>query len=194
MSAPSRYKTRSMSNIVVPVFRLVTDDGVSEEYMVEGLADSYGSQHVRLYDANGQPILTDSNQQLHTKAPVREPGVSMFDHVVCGSTPANTVQEADIVDAGSYRKFSLFLNLDSTGAPTSLLIEVLFLDPVHSHPHVYKQGPFSSLYYEDLDTADGLYECLSGDLLSELVSLRITCAGGAVAAYFTVTASMEFWG
>ncbi len=189
---PNTVKGRNMSNPSWPFMQLQDPDGVlSPENFVNKVGDIYGSQHVILYGPTGEVLRTTENQ-LHTKPPVRlNPGM-LFDKARIGDN--EVVLASEVLDAGNYRKFTLFLNIDSTGAPTTIQIEVQFRDPNRNSWHTYKQGLFASLFYEDTDVANVIYECFTGDLPSEYMRLFATVAGGAAGAYFDVTASADFWG
>lgn len=116
--------------------------------------------------------------------------VQLFDQIVIAST---TPKESDAVACAPFRKFSLMLFIDSTSAPTTLHIEVEFFDRHSEKWYSYKQGPFAALYYEDTDTADGIEECLSGDVLGRMMRVKLTGAGTDSSNYFTVSASIDLW-
>lgn len=100
---------------------------------------------------------------------------------------------SDPVQCAGFRRFLLYLYIDSTSTPTTLHIEVEFLNPRTGKWHTYKQGLFASLYYEDTDVASGVYECFSGLCAGREFRLKITGAGTTSSAYFTISASVEFW-
>lgn len=116
--------------------------------------------------------------------------LQLFTNKVINST---TPQYSDPVACAAFRHFSLFLYLDSTSTPTTIHIEVEFLDPWTSKWHTYKQGPFASLYYEDGDTASGIWECFTGFCLGRQMRVKLTGAGTTGAAYFTVSAGVDLW-
>ena len=91
-----------------------------------------------------------------------------------------------------FRKFLLYLDIDSTGTPTDLRIKVQFLNRVTGRWHTYKQGLFASFYYEDVDTASGIWECFSGENLGREMRITLTGTGTSGSAYFTVSAYVEF--
>lgn len=91
-----------------------------------------------------------------------------------------------------FRKFFLYLDIDSTGSPTDIRIKVQFLNRVTGRWHTYKQGLFASLYYEDADTASGIWECFSGDCVGREFRITLTGADAAAANYWTVSAEVEF--
>ena len=101
---------------------------------------------------------------------------------------------SDAVECGAFRHFNLNLNIDSTSTPTDLRIQVQFLDTQSGKWHTYKQGLFASLYYEDTDTASGILEMFSGECAGRAMRIVLTGTGTTSSAYFTVSASVEFWG
>ena len=98
----------------------------------------------------------------------------------------------DVVCA-PFRKFGLYVYIDSTGAPTTLQVEVQFLDEWSGQWYTYKQGLFAALFWEDGDTASGIYECFVGDVLGRAVRVKLTGVGTAAAAYFTTSIALDFW-
>jgi len=116
--------------------------------------------------------------------------LTLFDKKVISDTVA---KESDSVECAPFRKFGLYIYIDSTGSPTTLRIEVEFLDRWTGQWYTYKQGPFVSLYYEDTDTASGIYECFVGDVLGRSLRVKLTGAGTTSAAYFTVSIGIDLW-
>lgn len=100
---------------------------------------------------------------------------------------------SDSVECAPFRKFGLYVNIDSTLAPTTLRIEVEFLDRWSGKWHSYKQGLFASLYYEDTDVASGVAECFVGDVLGRAFRVKLTGVGTTSTAYFTVSIGVDFW-
>ena len=92
----------------------------------------------------------------------------------------------------AFRKFQLYLFIDSTGAPTDIHIKVQFLNPNDGQWYYYKQGLFASLYWEDTDTASGIRECFSGDCVGRAMRISVTGGDASSAAYWTVTSDVEF--
>ena len=91
-----------------------------------------------------------------------------------------------------FRHFLLHLDIDSTSTPTTLRVEIQFASTVTGKWHTYKQGPFASLYWEDVDTATAIQECFEGSCAGRLFRIKLTGAGVTSSAYFTVSASVEF--
>jgi hypothetical protein len=89
-----------------------------------------------------------------------EDPLQLFENKVINST---TAQVSDAVECAPFRHFGLYIYIDSTSTPTDLHIEVEFLDRWTGQWYTHKQGPFASLYYEDADTASGIYECFTGE-------------------------------
>ncbi len=89
--------------------------------------------------------------------------------------------------------FTLFLNIDSTLAPTDIRFIVEFSNDGGTTWYEYRQGVFASLFYEDVDTASGLLVAFSGDNAGAEFRLRIVAVGTDVTNLFTVTADVEFF-
>lgn len=115
--------------------------------------------------------------------------VQVFDQKAVVNT---TEQVSDWLLCQEFRKFLLYLGINSTSTPTTLQVKVQFLDPWTGKPHTYKQGLFASLFYEDEDTADGIYECFSGECAGRAMRVTLTGAGTSGSAYFTVDTAVEF--
>lgn len=103
-----------------------------------------------------------------------------------------TSKNSSSVDCSRWRKFLLYLNVDSTLTPTDIRFIPQFSDDAGTTWFDYKQGLFASLYYEDADTASGITECFSGDVVGRLFRLRAVATGTSAANKFTVTATVEF--
>jgi hypothetical protein len=116
--------------------------------------------------------------------------VRLFDKVAVVST---NPYDSKALATGPYRKFGLFVYIDSTGAPTDIRITVEFLDKITGRWHTYKQGLFASLYYEDTDTASGLAECFQGECLGRDMRVKLTGTACTTAAYFNVDVSVELY-
>ena len=116
--------------------------------------------------------------------------LQLFDKVQIVTTSAYV---SDEVECAPFRKFGLYVFIDSTSTPTDLHIEVEFLDRWTGQWYTHKQGVFASLYYEDGDTASGIYECFTGDVLGRAMRVKLTGSGTSSAAYFTVSVGVDFW-
>ena len=106
---------------------------------------------------------------------------------------------ADVACA-PFRKFGLYVALDSTSTPDVIHVEVEFLNPWTGQWYTYKQGVFAALYWEDADTASGIYECFTGEVLGRAMRVKITgvdvAASGNVFSstkYFTASIGVDFW-
>lgn len=100
---------------------------------------------------------------------------------------------SDGIECAPFRKFGLYVFIDSTGAPTTLRIEVEFLDRWTGQWYTFKQGPFAAMFWEDGDTASGIYECFTGDVLGRAMRVKLTGVGTSSQAYFTVSIGVDFW-
>lgn len=119
-----------------------------------------------------------------------EEPIQLFDNKVINNT---TEQISDAVNCEAFREFGLYLAIDSTSTPTTLQIKIQFLDRWSGQWHTYKQGPFASLFYEDTDTADGIYELFVGDVAGRAVRVTLTGVGTSSSAYFTVSVGLDLW-
>ena len=101
------------------------------------------------------------------------------------SSPAQAVDE--------FSRFSLYLDIDSASTPTDIRFIVEFSPDDGTTWHEYRQGPFTSLYFEDQDTASGLKTCFSGECAGRDFRLRVVATGTDATKKFTVTAKAEFF-
>ncbi len=105
-----------------------------------------------------------------------------------------TSENSAKVDCDQWKKFTLYLDVDSAGVGVHIIQFVpQFSDDGGTTWYTYKQGFFASLYYEDQDTADGITECFSGDCAGRDFRLRVVATGTSATLTFTVTAKVEFW-
>ena len=116
--------------------------------------------------------------------------IQLFDRERC-----NAVSEriSDDVECAPFRKFGLYVRIDSTGAPTTLQVKVQFLDRWSEHWYMYKQGLFAALFWEDGDTASGINEAFVGDVLGRAMRVTLTDVGSDSSKYFTVSIAVDFW-
>lgn len=99
-----------------------------------------------------------------------------------------------------FRKFGLYVYIKSTSTPYNVHVEVEFLNRWTGRWHTYKQWPFAALFWEDADTADGIWECFYGEVAGRVMRVKVTGVeesgnGGVVDAtkYFTVSVAVDFW-
>jgi hypothetical protein len=111
-----------------------------------------------------------------------------------------TPRLSDGIECAPFRKFGIYVYIDSTSTPDQLHIEVEFLDRWTGQWYTHKQGLFASLYYEDTDTASGIYECFVGDVLGrafrvKLTGVDVSQSGNTLSStkYFTVSIGVDFW-
>ena len=126
-----------------------------------------------------------------------EDQLSLFDKLVVDSIVPCISND---VACAPFRKFGLYVYLDSTSTPDVIHIEVEFLDPWTGQWYTHKQGVFAALYWEDTDTASGIYECFVGDVVGRSMRVRITgidvaASGNVFSAtkYFTTSIAVDFW-
>ena len=95
------------------------------------------------------------------------------------------------VETLGYRKFILYLDIDSTGTPTDIEFIVQFSDD-NSTFYDYQNDFFADLRYEDTATAAGRQESVVGDCIGSYFRLRTVPTGTSNIASFRVTAKVEF--
>jgi len=100
---------------------------------------------------------------------------------------------SDDIVCAPFRKFGLYVYIDSTLAPTTLQIKVQFLDPWSGAWYDHKQGVFAALFYEDGDTASGIYEVFTGDVVGRAMRVVLVGVGSTGVAYFTTSIAVDFW-
>ena len=119
-----------------------------------------------------------------------EQQLQLFENVIVDDT---VPRYSDPVACAPFRKFGLYVHIDSTGAPTTLHVEVEFLDRLSGKWYTHKQGLFAALFWEDTDTASGIYECFVGDVLGRAMRVKLTGAGTEAKSIFTVSIAVDFW-
>lgn len=117
--------------------------------------------------------------------------VTLLDNVELNNT--TTAVNSESVAVGKFRRFLLYLEVESSGTPTTVQFIVQFQGRPGGKWHDYKQGPFASLYYEDQDTADGVAECFSGEVAGRSMRVRAVGTGTSATNTFTVSAAVEFY-
>lgn len=92
---------------------------------------------------------------------------------------------------GKYRFFDILLDVDVTGTPTLLLVNVDFSDDAITW-YKYMEGPFASLAYGN--AAGDLKECVQGKINSPYIRVTATVTGTSAANTFKLTAKINFSG
>ncbi len=115
--------------------------------------------------------------------------VELFDKQLVTST---TPYYSPTIDVGAFKKMVLMVGVLSTGAPTTVCIEVQFMNRWDGQFYTLKQDPFAALYYEDGDTATIVQEAFQCDCAGRNMRVKLTGAGVSAAAYFAVSASADF--
>lgn len=118
--------------------------------------------------------------------------VTLIDNITLNDDPTSYNSAAQAVDI--WRNFLLYLDVDSAGTDVHVVqFIVQFSDDGGTTWYDYKQGLFASLFYEDVDTADGVTECFSGVVHGRDMRLRAVATGTSGTLTFTITAKVEFW-
>lgn len=122
--------------------------------------------------------------------PSRSAIITLIDGVTFNNT--TTASNSNAQDCYSYRYFLLYLNIDSTNAPTDIQFLIQYSDDGGTTWYDYRQGLFASLFYEDTVVAAGILECFSGEVMGRTIRLRVVATGTTSTATFLVTAKIEF--
>ena len=116
--------------------------------------------------------------------------LELFDRELVNDT---TPRLSSDVECAAFRKFGLYVYIDSTSTPTTLHIEVEFLNRWNGRWYTHKQGVFAALYYEDGDTASGIYECFVGDVVGRAIRVKLTGVGTTSTEYFIASILLDLW-
>ena len=118
--------------------------------------------------------------------------LQLFDKELVNNT---TPRVSNAVECAPFRKFGLyvFLDFDGTADTITLQVEVEFLDRWTSQWYTHKQGPFAALFWEDTDTANGIWESFVGDVLGRAMRVKLTGVGVSAADHYHVSISTDFW-
>ena len=106
---------------------------------------------------------------------------------------ATTSSNSSTINVGDYTDFLLYLDIDSTNAPTDVQFIVQFSNDGGTTWFDYKNDFFGDLRYEDTATASGLKECVSGKCGGRTFRLRAVGAGTTSTATFLINAYIEFF-
>lgn len=123
--------------------------------------------------------------------------LELFDNELINDTiPRISIAEP----CAPFRKFGLYVYVKSTSTPDNVHVEPEFLDRWTGKWYSYKQWPFAALFWEDTDTADGIYECFYGEVAGREMRVKVTgvdvaASGNIIGAtkYFTVSVGVDFW-
>lgn len=118
--------------------------------------------------------------------------LALFDEELIADT---VVRVSQGVACAPFRKFGIYVHVefDGTADTINLHIEVEFLDRWTSQWYSYKQGLFAALFYEDTDTANGIWECFQGDVLGRSIRVKLTGIGVSAANHFHVSIALDLW-
>jgi len=121
-----------------------------------------------------------------------EDQLALFDRKLINDT---IVETSDGIECAPFRKFGLYcaIKFDGTADTINLHVEVEFLDRWTGQWYTYKQGLFAALFWEEVDTKDGIYEAFVGDVMGRAMRVKLTGIGVSAANYFTVSIGTDFW-
>lgn len=114
--------------------------------------------------------------------------IELFDKAIHSSD--GTYNSESFVCA-PFRKFSLYVRLDSTGAPTLIHVKVQFLNRWDNEWYTYKQGLFAALFWEDADTASGIRESFNGDVQGRQMRVQLTVTGTSSTKYWKTSIAVD---
>lgn len=112
----------------------------------------------------------------------RQKTVLFVDEVLFNS--ANETYTSEPFECAAYRDLLLLINLDVTGAPTDIYIDVQFSDD-RANWYKYMRGPFGDLRYED--AAGDKKESLDCPVLAPWMRIYVVSSGCAADATFKLS-------
>jgi hypothetical protein len=116
---------------------------------------------------------------------------TLIDGIVFDADP--TTYNSDNQDVSQWRNFLLFLDVASSGTPTTIRFILQFSDDGGTTYYDYLLDHFVWLGYEDQDTASGITHCYDGVCHGRDMRLRAVATGTDGSNTFTVTAKIEFY-
>lgn len=114
--------------------------------------------------------------------------VTVLNNIVIDSS--NPGQDSVAVDCSGYRRFALFLTVESDGAPTDLRVQIAQRNPITGIYHFMREGIWAAFYYEDVDTASPVNEMFEGQVWGDRIRVRVDGTGLSAVNLFKVTASI----
>jgi len=102
----------------------------------------------------------------------RHKPITFVDNILFNA--AGQTYTSDILRCAPYRNFLLLIDLNVTGVPTDMVIDVKFSDD-QAKFYKYMHGPFGDLRYED--SAGDKLECIDGPILASYMQLKLTSSG-----------------
>lgn len=156
--------------------------------MEKVIPSSLSIPHFREYGR----IWDDSEQKwkiAYHRAFRRQETVTFIDDVVFNTSGETST--SDPFQCAPYAEFLLLVELDVTGSPTDIYIDVQFSDD-KANWYKYMRGPFGDLRWED--SAGDKLECLDGPVLAPWMRLYVVSSGCTSSAYFTMRAKAIFNG
>lgn len=124
----------------------------------------------------------------------RSPLITLIDGILLDDNPTSVTSDPVAEEiVGSYRHFTLYIDMDSTSTPTTIEWIVEFSPDDGASWFAYRQGLFASLFYEDSLTASGLQQSFNGDCAGRMFRVKAVAVGTDASKKFLVTAKVEFW-
>ena len=118
--------------------------------------------------------------------------IQLLDRELYNEAPNRDLSAAH--DCYSFRHFTLYLDVDSTGQGFHhICFMPQFGITTRGRFHDYAQGLFAALCYEDEDTVLGIQEVFSGPCDGRFFRIRVIPYATDGDCYFTVSAWVEFW-
>ena len=133
-------------------------------------------------------------QSRHRRRAIVNPLVSdittLLNAVRIDNDPTSSSSAA--ISTADYNEFQLYIDIDSTLAPTTLQLNVEFSDDGGTTWYKYMNDFFGDLSWEDTATASGLKQCVSGRCVGKTMRVTAVGVGTTASAFFDVTVKVEF--
>ena len=104
-----------------------------------------------------------------------------------------TSKNSESVETRNYKRFALFLKIDSTLAPTDIRFIIQFSNDGGTTWWDLQNDFFGDLRYEDTATATAIHEVLEGPCAGRLLRLRAVGTGTDATNFFTYSAYLELY-
>ena len=115
----------------------------------------------------------------------------LFKSAVVSAAPATIYSESVRT---LFNPFLLYLYIKSTGTGVQYVtLTWQYFDERSLRWYDLNQGFWSTLTFEDLDTASGLARCYHGDVSGKTMRLKAVCTSGSSSLYFTIDAYLDVY-